>query len=98
MLHYDTMFSILLFTFVVIFFVYNLISRRLEQNAQYFRAKNLEYKGFSFGLKAFLSMFFGRMDVFEFTQRNYNAVPTEPYVLETYTQGNCFISKHIKKF
>lgn len=58
--------------------MYIVVSRRIERNAQYFRDRNIEYKGFSFGLSTFFLVFFGKIDVFEFTQRNYNGIPTEP--------------------
>lgn len=58
--------------------MYSLVHRRLEQNAEYFRNRNVAYKGLSFNLAAFLRMFFGKSDVLQFTQANYNAVPTEP--------------------
>lgn len=74
----NTMFSVLLFTILIILFVYSIVRRRIETNDEYFRSRNIEYKGFSYSVSAFFSMFFGKSDVFGFTQRNYNAVPTEP--------------------
>lgn len=78
------MFSIFLFTFLVILFVYSIIHRRIEQNAEYFRSRNIKYKGFSHSMFSLINMFFGKTDVLEFTQRNYNAVPTEPYVYQVH--------------
>lgn len=75
---FDTMFSVLLFAFLIILFVYSIVRRQIEQNAEYFRSRNIKYKGFSFSISSFISMFFGKADVLTFTQRNYNAVPTEP--------------------
>lgn len=52
--------------------------RKSTANAQYFRDQNVKYKDFSFSAKMFYSVFFGRIDVWEFTQQNYNAIPDVP--------------------
>lgn len=71
------MIAVVLLLLVVTFVVY-LLHFISSKNAQYFSDQNLKYKGFAFNLSIFYSTLFGKIDVFELTQRYYDGAPGEP--------------------
>lgn len=71
------MIVVVLLLFVITLIVYFLHSIS-SKNAQYFSNQNLKYKGLSFNLSIFCSTLFGKIDVFELTQRYYDGASGEP--------------------
>lgn len=67
----------LLLTFGVILIVYACY-KLSTNNADYFKERNLKYKGALFALHNLYATFFGKISVFGMVENLYNAFPDEP--------------------
>lgn len=71
------MFAELLLTTGIVLITYAIyvLSTR---GARYFEERNLKYDGVITGIRRFFDFFFGKTDVFTFSQNCYNEFPDQP--------------------
>ncbi len=63
---------------IVIVIITYFFYEKTSNAAQYFRKRNLKYRGAMDTLRAASSVFFGKIDVMEMTEKSYNYFPDEP--------------------
>lgn len=71
------MFGELLLTVGIVLITYAFY-KLYTNHAQYFKERNLKYRGIRDSLGIMLSVFFGRIGVIDMTQKTYDSYPDEP--------------------